>query len=421
MNAYPMIRTLAVRLGATALVAGLAVAPAAAQSASGPQQESATAAPSLGQALTKGTLAIATRYRLEHVDDDAIELTASAPTFRISLGYRTLPYRGLSGLLEFSAVTGTGSAHRYNNAGAGAHSNGVTDRPVVADPAMTQVNQAALVFDRWSTQLSAGRLELSFDDQRFVGPVKWRQSYQTFVAARVENRSISHTTLVYAFLDKAYTVTGGERPMTTHLANVAVHLPVGTVVGYAYLLGFDSEADASLSTSTLGLRFSGRRPAGRLTVGYEGAYAYQRDYASNPTRVRAGYYEALASIGSRKVTLEASYEVLEGSEKDGRFTTPLATLHAFNGWADKFLSTPPFGLADLAVGVHGGAGPVTWRATFHDFASASGGARLGREVDLAAGYETAWKQSLGVKAAFYRADGHSSDATKVWLWSAYAF
>ncbi|MEI8045213.1 MAG: hypothetical protein WCL11_27625, partial [Verrucomicrobiota bacterium] len=40
------------------------------------------------------------------------------------------------------------------------------------------------------------------------------------------------------------------------------------------------------------------------------------------------------------------YEVLEGNGTIG-FATPLATLHAFNGWADMFLSTPANGLKDF--------------------------------------------------------------------------
>jgi len=40
------------------------------------------------------------------------------------------------------------------------------------------------------------------------------------------------------------------------------------------------------------------------------------------------------------------YEVLEGNGAIG-FATPLATLHAFNGWADMFLTTPANGLKDL--------------------------------------------------------------------------
>jgi hypothetical protein len=43
------------------------------------------------------------------------------------------------------------------------------------------------------------------------------------------------------------------------------------------------------------------------------------------------------------------------------FTTPLATLHKFQGWADKFLTTPVNGLADLYVNAgytRKGVGPL---------------------------------------------------------------
>src|SRR6266567_3368446 len=45
----------------------------------------------------------------------------------------------------------------------------------------------------------------------------------------------------------------------------------------------------------------------------------------------------------------AGYEVL-GADKGAPFTsfqTPLATLHKFQGWADKFLTTPPNGIREL--------------------------------------------------------------------------
>lgn len=377
--------------------------------------------PTLGEALRDGKLTVGLRYRFERVDDDALSAAAEASTLRASVAYGTLPYRGLRAHLEFSAVAEVGAEGHFNNAGAGPSGNGVTDRPVVADPELTRVNQVFASYERGATRLSAGRLELSLDDQRFVGPVKWRQSYQTFTAARLENRSLSRTVLSYAFLERAYTVTGGERPMASHLVNVAVELPAGTAVAYAYLLDFESEADAGLSTSTLGARFSGQRRAGRLTVGYEAAFAHQRERASNPSRVRAGYYRAGGSVGLPQLTLELGYEVLGGGEDDGRFTTPLATLHAFNGWADRFLATPVLGLRDLWAGLRGKAGPVAWRAVYHDFRPDEGGGIYGREVDLLAAYQAPWGQQWGAKAAFYRADEHSTDTTKLWVWSAYSF
>ena len=46
--------------------------------------------------------------------------------------------------------------------------------------------------------------------------------------------------------------------------------------------------------------------------------------------------------------LGAGMEILEGNGAKG-FTTPLATLHKFQGWADKFLATPANGIEDTYV------------------------------------------------------------------------
>src|SRR5690606_5866371 len=44
----------------------------------------------------------------------------------------------------------------------------------------------------------------------------------------------------------------------------------------------------------------------------------------------------------------AGIEVLEGDGAKG-FTTPLATLHKFQGWTDKFLTTPVDGIEDTYI------------------------------------------------------------------------
>ena len=44
--------------------------------------------------------------------------------------------------------------------------------------------------------------------------------------------------------------------------------------------------------------------------------------------------------------MKLGFERLEGNGTVA-LQTPLATLHAFNGWADKFLSTPANGLRDV--------------------------------------------------------------------------
>jgi hypothetical protein len=137
--------------------------------------------------------------------------------------------------------------------------------------------------------------------------------------------------------------------------------------------------------------------------------------------VRASYYRVDLGVGVPKLGVDAGWEVLEGSPEEGRFATPLATLHAFNGWADRFLNTPPEGLEDLFVRVGGAAGRLMWQVVLHDFRAQSGVAVYGRELDVQAVLSTSWKQSFGLKAAFYDADELSTDTSKVWAWSAWSF
>jgi len=406
-----------VRAGAAVLVLALGL------SAPGVAQEAATdaaEAANLGEALKQGQLSLELRYRFEHVDEDAFDEVADASTLRTRLGYRTRPLRGLSATLRFSNVTDIGTRDRYVD-GAGAAGNGVTGRPVIADPELTRVEQVSLAFERGDTRFEGGRLPLDLDDQRFVGTVGWRQNTQSYTAARIVNRSIDRTELSYAFVERAWTITGAERPMSGHLMRVAVDAKLGTAVGYGYLLDFDRETDAGLSTATWGLRFSGSRPAGRASVRYAAAWADQRDHGSNPNRVRARYYRLDLGFGVPKVGLDAGWEVLEGRPGDGRFTTPLATLHAFNGWADRFLNTPATGLEDRFVGLRGAAGRLRWAAIYHDFRAESGDGDYGRELDLQAVVATPWKQAFGLKAAFYDAHDFATDTSKVWAWSAWSF
>jgi hypothetical protein len=81
------------------------------------------------------------------------------------------------------------------------------------------------------------------------------------------------------------------------------------------------------------------------------------------------------------------YELLEGDGVKG-FATPLATLHRFQGWADKFLATPVNGLADKYVNVgytRKGMGvfeTVALTASWHDFSSDIASIDYGSELDL---------------------------------------
>jgi hypothetical protein len=113
--------------------------------------------------------------------------------------------------------------------------------------------------------------------------------------------------------------------------------------------------------------------------------------------------------------------MLGGSENDGQFRTPLATLHKFNGWADKFLNTPTDGLRDLYFTLNGSYEAFGWLIAYHDFRADTGGGRYGNEFDWQLTYRSDWQQLFAIKGAHYSADEFSVDTTKAWFWTAYTF
>src|SRR5262249_9459570 len=118
--------------------------------------------------------------------------------------------------------------------------------------------------------------------------------------------------------------------------------------GFALLLDFaNAPADSS---QTYGIKASGKAPAGPFTLTYNATWATQSGYGANAPAFSLDYWggDIAASIGPW--TGKASYETLEGDGRRG-FITPLATTHAFQGWADAFAvagdKTAVDGLRDL--------------------------------------------------------------------------
>ena len=104
-----------------------------------------------------------------------------------------------------------------------------------------------------------------------------------------------------------------------------------------------------------------------------------------------------------------------GGDGAGSFSTPLATLHKFNGWADLFLATPAAGLRDSYLQLGWATG--RWRLTgvYHRFAADQGGARFGNEADFSATYRWRERSRFVLKLADYAADGFGTDTRKLSL------
>jgi len=101
---------------------------------------------SLVEALQGGQVAVNLRYRYEFVDQDNFDAKAHASTLRTTLAYRTKAFKGFGIYLQAENVTDVGAGDEHNNLGFGDRSNGVTSRPVIADPPGTEMLQGYLQY-----------------------------------------------------------------------------------------------------------------------------------------------------------------------------------------------------------------------------------------------------------------------------------
>ena len=422
-----MLRSSLLHVGLFAAIAALAW-PTSALAA---DEETPSEPTGLAAALRDGTFGVALRYRFEYVDEESFDDTAEASTLRTSLTYRSAAYHGWSVFLEAEDVTAIPDDDGYRNAGAGSLDNGVRGVPVVADPELTELGQAYLRFVGGGFQATVGRQEINLGDQRWVGAVAWRQHHQSFDAARL-GYSQGRVSVDYAYLDRVHRIFGDGRDVEGHLLWVPVTVVEGEGFGLkatALGLWLDFDEAPVLSTATLGLELGADWvPSAGWKGGAKLKVARQEDHGSNPASYDTDY--AWVSVGvDRKGSasswgVELAWERLGAAEPGGRsFQTPLATLHKWNGFADRFLSTPGVGLDTIYLFLRGKAGERwRWAVTYLDFSSDEGSLDFGREVDATLLFQSPWKQSFGFKAAIFDADeGGLRDVEKLMLTTSYRF
>ena len=377
----------------------------------------------LDEALTSGKAHVALRYRYEHVNQDNALKDANASTVRIRLNYKTADWRDWLGFVEFDHIAEV--ILNDLNSGAGT-SPGRIQYSTVADPRGSDLNQLYLQYspsDDW--QMRLGRQKINLDNQRFVGAVGWRQNEQTFDALSLTIRSIPNTELFYSYIGNVNRIFGdkvpaGDHSVNTHLLNAKIKLgDAWSITPYAYYI--DNEDVPLFSTSTFGARFTGKAAAGAGTINFTAELATQSDAADNPVNYDADYAHInILWTAKNGLALGAAYESLGGDAASAgmSFRTPLATLHAFQGWADQFLATPGSGVDDLYVTVKYKAASWNLQAVYHDFSSEAGSGDFGTELDIAASRKLGDRYGLLFKAAFFDADSAATsfvDTNKFWI------
>ena len=381
--------------------------------------------------IKKGVFYGDVRYRYETVDQDGpapITDDATASTIRARLGFKTGVYKDFQALFETDIVGKLGDED-YNDG-----KNGFTQFPVIADPHTVELNQLWL---SWGgipdSVVKVGRQVINLDNQRFIGSVGWRQNDQTFDAASIENKSIENLALSYTYVHTVNRIFGHEHPQgdwggDTHLAHASyAFAPWLNAAAYGYWLDFDI-APAS-SDKTYGLRLTGDVPLDKAwTFFYEAEGAKQYDHGDNTADYEESYYHLVPGIKGHGLTLQAGFESL-GGDGTSAFQTPLATLHAFNGWADKFLTTPANGLEDAYAkvsykvsGVNKMVDDTVFDIVYHDFNAQETSADYGTEWNLQVSRtfktETTYpfkEWSASIKYADYDAEDLFTDTQKVWL------
>jgi len=321
---------------------------------------------------------------------------ANAYTNRLMLGISAdfMQVDGLSAYLEGTNVMGGGDFFSTNNS--------KTGYDKVVDPSQSRVTQAYLDYKFDDTLIRVGRQGVNLDNQRFVGTVNWRQ-----------------ISLMAAYVWRVNQVTVNDFDTNSVLLHAAYNfMPELTLTGYGYLI--EDFAD------TYGIAATGKIGVGDAKVNYRAEYAKQTDPTNGTGSADADYYNIQATANMNGFLMGAQYEVLgAGDGGNGAFYTPLATLHAHNGWADMFLGgTPNNGLVDLngMIGYKSETFGLT-KVIYHDFSSDTGSIDYGTEWDALYKNKIPGVKGLSglLKASWYEADAYKTDTTKFWVMLDYKF
>jgi len=374
----------------------------------------------LNKAVSEGSVKFDFRYRLETVDQDGASDDATASTLRSRITFSSGTVKGFSAVAEVDNVSFLGN-DSFNST-----ENGRTQYPVVADPDGTEVNQAYIKYTQGNASGAYGRQRILHASQRFIGGVGWRQNEQTYDAFRAQWKGDNGVSLDYAYVYNVNRIFGPEKgpaqPPNLSGDNHFVRIDWKaaenhSLAGYIYALdvneqlGYAAGKSIGNSSNTYGLEYSGKLGP----VMAKAAWATQSDGGDSALNYDADYMmvEGAVKLGGIKATV--GYEVLGAGDGVG-FKTPFATLHKFQGWADKFLVTPGDGIEDLYFGLAGKAGPVKLAAIYHDFQAEDSSEDFGNEIDLVATLPINKQFTVQLKYAGFSSDStRYADTDKLWF------
>jgi hypothetical protein len=289
---------------------------------------------------------------------------------------------------------------------------------------------------------------------------------------------VSNTEIFLAHYDRVRQITTKTRDDgDLDIANVKYRIsPTESLVGYAYLSDFEDlgfgrawfgnggatvaataagkngniNASADQSNKTFGARLDGVHVFNPDWKGlYTVEYAKQSDYRDGDSRIDAHYYKVGGGAAYGNFSLRMDQELLSSNDGKYAFQTPFGTNHLFQGWVDKFLTTPLEGIKDTFITASYKYGDFAFFADYHIFDSdedfrtigsgtVANGDRYGKEWNAAVTYN--YNKNLMGKIEYgkYTEDDHYSllggaatdananrgrirDTEKLWLTVMYTF
>lgn len=352
--------------------------------------ETSWALPEIGP----GTLSFDARLRYEHnhADSDSGEIDAFG--LRTRIGYSWDWDSNVSSQIELEDL-------RFIES---------DNRPPLDVPT-TEVNQAWFDFGG----LKLGRQVYTLDDHRFIGHVGWRQNIQSFDALTGGMEIDRRTKLNLGYLNSVRRVNASHQELDGIVLNGKRTIYDWLdVTAFAYLLDFEETLLAS--SDTWGLRATGKTETDALALNYALSYARQSDNASSLAPFQLDYLAGEISATAKESTFEIGFEILEGDGQSG-FSTPLATVHKFNGFADSF--------AGASLGLGGGLSQglkdyyarfscniphveVPLTIAYHQFETQNLSDYLGRELDIVVTYRLSAHAQILSKYARFDSDGREN-------------
>ena len=317
------------------------------------------------------------RLRYEFADIAGFD-PSHALTLRVRPGLRTGVWHGFSAFVE-GEFTGVG-IDDYHGGAAGVDPFD-PNNSTIADPGTAELNQAYLQYTGFDTTVKLGRQRIIYDNAALIGNVGWRQNEQTYDAISLVHKFAHGLTLNYAWINQVNRIYGSSAEGAAKDSGTKIHLLNAAFTGidrvklggYIYLMNFDAPALRGWDNDTFGV--SAETKVGDIAVHAE--LAFQQE--AGPANDSEAFYLHLTA--SRTF---GSQVVLAGVEHlDAGFQTPLATLHAMNGFADA---------TDLlrALGTHGGLTdsylshtfPLGWGVNWTNVAHLFGDNELGTSIGI---------------------------------------